>query len=267
MGYQKGEYENLTSSYGSTGVLSTAGDLYKLISGIINHKLISTNLENEMYSFNDGNYGLGCRTRFLHTGSKDSLQLIFHNGGGTSGFRSGMAWTKSDGFSIILLENCERPFQYGSVSINEISDLVLKVLYKQQIELPKQSTVTEIAPLVLTNGVDFALDRFKKIKDSDADRFYFSNIELSTLGMQFRDEALNLKILEFGMNEYPNSYNFYHAYADVLRSLKDFSKAIKYYQTGLDVYEKYPKENEQYMQLIKQAPEEIKKLEEIIKKQ
>lgn len=91
-------------------------------------------------------------------------------------------------------------------------------------------------------------------------------MELSTLGMQFRDDSVNLRILEFGMKEYPNSYNFYHAYADVLASMDDNKKAAQYYTKGLEIYRKFPAENEQYMKWIKKAPEAIKKLEEQIKK-
>jgi tetratricopeptide (TPR) repeat protein len=75
-----------------------------------------------------------------------------------------------------------------------------------------------------------------------------------------------INILAFGMKVYPNSYNFYHAYADVLASMDDYSNAIQYYKKGLEIYQKYPDENQQYMKWIKKAPEEIKELEEKMKK-
>lgn len=85
--------------------------------------------------------------------------------------------------------------------------------------------------------------------------------------MQFSDDTINLKILEFAMNQYPHSYNFYHLYAIVLTSIDENKKAIEYYRKGLEIYKNFPDENEQFLKWIKEAPEDIKELEEIIKKQ
>lgn len=262
-GYQKGGYENMTFTYGNGGIISTTKDLYYFNRSFYKNQIISEKSQKEMFTFSKDNYGLGCELRYFKISNKsDSIKVIHHNGGGVIGYRSGVAWVQKEGYLIILLENSERSFQFGAYNTNEITDLVLDVLYKQQKEMPKQSAVTEIAPYVLKNGVDFALNKYKQILDSKNDRFYFSKIELSTLGMQFRDDSVNLRILEFGMKEYPNSYNFYHAYADVLASMDDYNKAIQYYKKGLEIYRKYPDENEQYMKWIKKAPEEIKELEE-----
>jgi CubicO group peptidase (beta-lactamase class C family) len=267
-GYQKGGYENMTFTFGNGGIVSTAKDLYNLNLSISKNQIISENSKRLLFTFNKDNYGLGSKLRYYRLSNKsDSIQIIYHNGGGILGYRAGMARIEKDGYLIILLENSERSFQFGAYNTNEITDLVLNILYNQQEELPRQSAVTEIATYVLKNGVDFALNKYKQIMVEKSDRFYFSKNELCTLGMQFRDDSVNLKILEFGMKEYPKSYNFYHSYADVLASMEDYNKAIQYYKKGLDVYHKYPDENEQYMKWINQAPEEIKALDEIIKKQ
>ena len=230
-GYQKGGYENMTFTYGNGGVIFTVKDLYYLNRSINKNQIITERSRKEMLTFNKGNYWLGCELRYFRfSGKSDSAKIIHHNGGGVIGYRSGMALVQKEGYLIILLENSERSFQFGAYNTNEITDLVLDVLYKQTKELPKQSAITEIAPYVLKEGVDFALNKYKQLLDSKDDRFYFSKMELSTLGMQFRDDSVNLRILEFGMKEYPNSYNFYHAYADVVASLDNYNKAIQYYK-------------------------------------
>ena len=266
--YRKGGYENMSATLGNGGIVSTSQDLFNFARGIINNDFLSKSSQQEMFTNYMGNYGLGCEFRYFNRkNDNDSIKIIYHNGGGVSGFRSGLAWIDKGDYTIILLENSERSFQFGAYNTNEIIDLVLGVLLNQHNELPKQSAVTEIAPYIKTNGVDYAINKYKQLyNNNENDNYYFSKRELSTLGMQFSDDAINLKILEFGLEQYPDSYNFYHCYGIVLSSVGEYKKAIDYFNKGLDVYKKYPEKNEQFLKWIKEAPEEIKDIEETLKK-
>ncbi|MFO7656683.1 MAG: serine hydrolase domain-containing protein [Bacteroidales bacterium] len=265
-GYRKGGYENMSATFGNGGIVSTSLDLFLFARGITNNDFFRKNIRQEMFTNYLENYGLGCEFRYFNkTNANDSVKVIYHNGGGVSGFRSGLAWIEEGDYTIILLENSERSFQFGAYNTNEICDLVLNVLLNRDYDLPQQSAVTEIAPLIQKIGIEHAMNKYKQLYDNNEDnRFYFSKIELSTLGMQFRDDALNLRILEFGLEQYPDSYNFYHCYASVLSSVGKYNKAIEYFKKGLEVYKKYPEKNEQFLKWINEATEEIKDLEETL---
>lgn len=266
--YRKGGYENMSATLGNGGIVSTSQDLFNFARGIINNDFLSKSSQQEMFTNYMDNYGLGCEFRYFNRKvENDSIKIIYHNGGGVSGFRSGLAWIDKGDYTIILLENSERSFQFGAYNTNEITDLVLGVLLNQHYELPKQSAVTEIAPYVKMYGVDYAINKYKQLYNNNVnDKYYFSKKELSTLGMQFRDDAINLKILEFGMQQYPYSYNFYHCYASVLASIEEYEKSIEYYKKGIDIYQKYPEENKQFLKWIKEAPKEINNIEKILEK-
>jgi CubicO group peptidase (beta-lactamase class C family) len=264
--YRKGGYENMSATMGNGGIVSTSQDLFNFARGIASNDFLTKSSKQEMFTNYMHNYGLGCEFRYFNRKAEnDSIKIIYHNGGGVSGFRSGLAWIDKGDYTIILLENSERSFQFGAYNTNEINDLVLGGLLNQLYELPKQSAVTEIAPYIKTFGVDYATEKYKQLyNNNENDKYYFSKKELSTLGMQFRDDSINLKILEFGLEQYPDSYNFYHCYATVLASVEEYEKAIEYYKKGLDVYKKYPDENKQFLKWVNEASEEIKDIEKIL---
>lgn len=266
-GYRKGGYENMSATLGNGGIVSTSMDLFRFAQGITNDEFLSDNSRQEMFTNYHKNYGLGCEFRYFEkTNNNQKLKIIYHNGGGVSGFRSGLSWIEKENYTVIILENSERSFQFGAYNTSELCDLVLNVLINHDDKLPQQSAVTEIAPLIHKMGVDYATNKYKQLYTNNKnDRFYFSKIELSTLGMQFRDDFVNLAVLEFGMQKYPDSYNFYHCYASVLASMEDYEKSIKYYKKGLEVYEKHPEKNKQFLKWINEAPGEINAIEDILK--
>jgi tetratricopeptide (TPR) repeat protein len=125
---------------------------------------------------------------------------------------------------------------------------IIPILYGQSIIYPKKSIVQEMALLVRDSGSKAAIQKVNELKNDTL--YKLDYIELAGLGeilndwYQMPDESLQL--LEYAINEFPESFFVYEKYADILSKNKKTILAREYYNKAIDIFEQNPEMNEKF---------------------
>jgi CubicO group peptidase (beta-lactamase class C family) len=272
-----GGYENATNfdpSYavGPGGLISTVEDLLKFDLALNARKMISAAMYDKMFMPTpQGSYGYGWELGKKTTANRpDTVHIISHSGS-INGFGSYIARIESDGILVIVLKNNRTDSYISPAYAPVIGREIISILLGERIDIPKKSIAREMGYLIGQKGIDAAIEEYYRIKNSDNESFNFEESELNKLGIElffrFRMPEEALKVFGVNMIEFPYSYNVYDSYAYILMQKGDYRNSIKYYKTGLEILQKYPRINnsESVLKDAENAKKSIKEMELKIK--
>jgi len=114
--------------FAAGGLYSTVEDLYKFYQGVRQNKVLKEGTLSKAFSPFKNNYGYGWIIDTMF-----DKKTVGHSGAG-AGFRSNFLQIPEDDICIILLSNCEE-------ELNNITNGILKILYKQPYKIPMESVV------------------------------------------------------------------------------------------------------------------------------
>ena len=270
-------YENASSydpSYtvGPGGLISTVDDLLKFDQALYARKFISAELYSRMFApTRQGSYGYGWELSKMSTANHpDSIHIIAHSGS-INGFGAYVARIESDSILVIVLKNNRTDSYISPAYAPVIGREIISILLGEKIDIPKKSIARELGYLIGQKGINVAIEEYYRIKDSDYGNYNLEESELNKLGIElffrFKMTEEALKIFEINMIEFPYSYNVYDSYAYILMQKGDFHNSIRYYKTGLQILQKYPRINnsESVLKDAENARKSIKEMELKIK--
>jgi CubicO group peptidase (beta-lactamase class C family) len=232
--------------YGFGDYVSTITDLLKYDEAYYNGSLLKPETINQAFEpvkLNDGksnsaNFGLGWQV------DKDSSfgKVVYHNGNAT-------------GLSCILLRNISRHqtiIIFDNIHNNNSQELAfktLKILNGVKVPLPKKSIAAEYARVLVSKGPKAAKGRLLKLM-ADTVNYQLSEDEMNVIGYDFMGGSNNpnpykfpeeqkyqeaLEILKINVELFPNSWNAYDSYGEILLKVGAKEKAIKMYQKSLEL--------------------------------
>jgi CubicO group peptidase (beta-lactamase class C family) len=187
---------------------------------------------------NPGNFGWGWEI------DKDSSlgKVIYHNGNAT-------------GLSCILVRNISKHqtiIIFDNIHNNNSQELAfkaLKILNGIEVSVPKKSIAAEYARTLLREGTKAARDKLILLK-TDTARYQLSEDEMNTIGYDFMGGSNNrnpyhfpeehkykeaLEILKLNTELFPNSWNTYDSYGEILLILGQKEEAIKSYKRSVEL--------------------------------
>lgn len=240
---------NYWSSYNFSGFgnyVSTISDLLKYDEAYYNGSLLKQEVINQAFEpvkLNDGknnpaHFGLGWQI------AKDSSfgKVVYHNGNAT-------------GLSCILLRNISKRqtiIIFDNIHNNNSQDLafkILKILNGIKVPLPKKSLAEEYARVLVKEGPTIAR---KKLFSLKADTLYYqlSEDEMNLIGYDFMGGSNNpnpykfpeehkyqeaLETLKMNVELFPDSWNAYDSYGEILLKLGQKEAAIKMYKKSIEL--------------------------------
>ncbi|MEP2669635.1 MAG: serine hydrolase [Cyclobacteriaceae bacterium] len=234
---------------GDGGIYSTLSDLLKWDRMLYTEDLIAQDLLEEAFTpaiLNNGDttsYGFGWAIDKSLSGKK----VVDHSGGWV-GFTTYIYREIEENNCIILLTNNSTRY-FGA-----IIDPLKNILHDQPYEIPTLSIGEVIGKVVLNDGVDVALDEYKKLKSEMPDGYNFSESQLNLLGYQLiqmdrMDDAM--KILRLNQEEFPQSANTYDSYGDALLASGDSTNALMNFKEALAMDSTFASAKEKIMRIEK----------------
>jgi len=231
---------------GDGGIYSTLDDLLKWDRILYTDALISQETREEAFTpaiLNNGDttsYGFGWRISISPNGKK----VVAHSGAWV-GFITQIYREIEENNCIIVLTNNSNRY------VMSVIDPLKNILHDQPYELPKLPISEVIGKFLLNEGVDAAIEQYKKLKSDRPDEYDFEETQLNSLGYQLLqlghvDDAV--EIFRLNQAEFSHSANVYDSYGDALlmrgdttESLINFKKAFSMDSTLIATREKIMK--------------------------
>lgn len=260
-GYSR-EFKELTNSpyldmslpYAAGSLYSTVEDLYLWDRAIASNKILSEKYSAMIFTPHvealGANYAYGWSVGKMHIeGIKDSLYFNQH-GGGINGFNTLITRLPENGQLIVLLNNCEG---FPAANINE---QIIKIMNGVEYDMPKLGIGFKLYDVIYEEGIQEAVDTYRRIKTEEPESFFFAERELNDLGYYLMkydkiDEAI--EIFKLNIEYYPASSNVYDSMGEAYMKNGDSGLAIENYKKSLDLNPA----NENAREMLKKLGENI----------
>lgn len=214
----------LNAAQGDGGIYSTVEDLLKWDRILYKYILISKKTQEEAFTpaiLSNGDttdYGFGWFASKSATGKK----VVSHSGGWV-GFSTYIYRGIEENNCMVILTNNSSPH------IRNVVTSLKNILNEQPYQMPKILISETIGKTVLNEGIDAAVQTYKKIKSSNYKEYNFEENQLNSLGYQLLQmNRLNeaLEIFRLNKNEFPQSGNVYDSFGDALIYNGDTANAL-----------------------------------------
>lgn len=237
------------SAYNFSGfgdIVSSTRDLLKYDKAYYSGKLLADSLLQQAFTpvklsngkNNAANFGLGWQVW-----NDSSLgKIVYHNGNAT-------------GLSCIILRNISRRqtvIVFDNIHSNNSEPLgfaVIKMLNGISVPQPRKSIAAVYARVLLKQGATKARDTVLQLKN-DTLRYYLSEDEINVLGYDFMGGVNNpnpyrfaeerkyqqaLETFKLNTELFPDSWNVYDSYGEILLLLGRKDEAIKMYEKSVQL--------------------------------
>lgn len=200
-----------------------------------------------------GYYGYGWSIKDKSIGSSnDRISTITHDGV-IDGFCTIITRIPSSKASVILLSNVRR------APLNAITKGVMGILYDKPYDLPKKSLAYSLLEVTDKEGITKGIQYYHAVKGDDA--YYLSENEINIVSYKLlqsdRAEAA-VEVLKLGIAAFPDAFNLYDSYGEVLRGLGKTAESIKNYKKSIQLNPG----NENGIRMLKELGIEVEKIKE-----
>ena len=226
MGHSEGtQVENwdIPTLSGAGAIRSSTHDMLKFLAA--NMGLTKTSLRKAMDlshrmrhdKAGDMRVGLG-----WHIAKGKNGDVIWHNGG-TGGYRTFAGFVKETGVGVVVLTN-------SNAGADDIGFHLLNP--DAPLQAIKASIVADMKKLIDSNNINEAIALYKEKKKNVPDQYDFSESALNTLGYSYMEKnnlPATLSIFNLNVEQYPNSFNVYDSYGEVLlkASIANYKKSVE----------------------------------------
>jgi len=136
---------------------------------------------------------------------------------------------------------------------------IMGILYDEPYDFPKKSLAYSLLEVTDEEGIAKGIQHYLAMK-GDA-KYYLSENEMNVISYKLlqsdRAEAA-AQVLELGIEAYPEAFNLYDSYGEVLRNLGKTKEAIDNYQKSV----RLNPENENGIRMLKELGIEIEGVKE-----
>lgn len=230
--YRLDPYFYMPNVLGAGQMYSTVEDMVKWDQVLYTNKILSEESKEKMFTPYLANYGYGWGISTDTIKGTNEITKITAHSGGINGFNT---------FFIRLLKNKQMIAIFsnaGNAPLNEMAGEIINILYDQKFNYPKKTISDVIADVIDKDGIDAAIDKYRKLKELENDNYDFSENQLNTLGysyLQKGDVEIALAVFKLNIEAFPKSFNPYDSYAEALMTNGDKEEAIKYYEKSLEL--------------------------------
>lgn len=163
------------------------------------------------------------------TWNYDNDREIVHHGGATGGYRAFAGFVKGTQKGVVVLSN-------STESIGKIGIKLLDETFN--LKMPKISIADDLEKEIKKNGLEKAIEFYKKAKIEKADKYEFDEGELNTLGYNYlgeKDMEIALAIFKLNVETYPKASNPYDSLGEILLMKGDTINAIVNYKKSVEL--------------------------------
>ncbi len=245
--FQNVNYIDMSLAYTAGGIYSTVEDLYLWDQALYTEKLLPKKYMDLIFDKHvpifGRHYGYGWEIGEMAIGTSEERVQVVNHSGGINGFNTLVTRIPADKSSILLLNNT------GGAPLYKISRAIGGILYDKPYDLPKKSIARSLLDVIKKNGMTTALSYYKEIKDSSD--YYLDENEMNIAGYDLlQSDRANeaASIFKLNVEAFPNSFNVYDSYGEVLLVLGNKREAIENYKKSV----KLNPENEHGIKVLKE---------------
>lgn len=231
-GYTNAAYLDMSIPYAAGSLYSTVEDLYLWDQALYTDKLLTPQSKELMYKPFLQNYAYGWIVTNASFKLNDQPIPVITHGGGINGFNTVIVRFPRERHLIVLLNN------FGTSSLNGLSERIAKILYGQQYDLPKMSIASVLFETVNENGIDAAVAKYRDLKAKQSATYDFAEPELNSLGyrlMQTGKVKEAIEIFKLNVEAYPQGANTYDSLAEAYMNNNERDLAIKNYKKSIEL--------------------------------
>jgi CubicO group peptidase (beta-lactamase class C family) len=227
-------YIDMSFPYAAGSMYSTVEDLFLWDQALYTEKLLPKKYRDLIFkihtSARDEAYGYGWFIGDVAVGNTNDYVQANAHGGGIYGFNTRITRIQSNKSLIVLLNNTDSaPLREMTVGINGI-------LNDKPYDFPKKSVANSLFEVIDTEGIEEGITFFNAVKDDNA--YYHDENEMNVASYKFmqsnRLEAA-AEVLRLAIVAFPNAFNLYDSYGQILLSLGEKEKAIENYKKSVEL--------------------------------
>lgn len=230
--FEHANYIDMSTAYAAGALYSTVEDMYLWDQALYTEKLLPKKYMNLLFEKHTPSwgqhYGYGWEIGMIRKGnSKEHIATIGH-GGIINGFNTLITRIPSDKSLIVLLNNT------GAAPLHDMTRAITGILNDQPYLSPKRSLAFSLLEVIEKDGVTNATSSFKEMKASD--EYFLNENEMNLSGYQLLQSGKAKEaaaIFKLNKEAFPNSFNTFDSYGEVLLVLGDTTKAIANYKESI----------------------------------
>ena len=230
--YRLDPYMYMPNALGAGHMYSTVEDMLKWDQSLYTNQILSDESKAKMFTPYLNNYGYGwIIVTDTIDGTNEVANFTIH-GGGINGFNTLFLRLLNNKQMIALFNNT------GNAPLNQMAAEIIKILYDQEFNYPKKPISDLVAEVLDKDGIDAAMDKYRKVKETENEIYDFSENLLNTLGyfyLRNGDIEKALAVFKLNIEAYPEAANPYDSYAEALMTKGDNEGAIKFYKKSLEL--------------------------------
>lgn len=232
--YDNANFIDPSVAYAAGGLYSSVEDLYRWDQALYTEKLLPQKyldlLFTPYFPAWGGHYGYGWNLGMQPLGDSDEERYTLHHDGVINGFSSLIYRIPSEKVCIILLNN------QGPAPLYEMAQAITGILYNQPYSLPKKPLANSLSALLKKDGIEKARVFYEKSKTTAA--YSLDENEINLLGYELLEQGKKQEaafVFQLNLQAFPQSFNVYDSYGEVLLTLGDTLSAIDHYQQSLNL--------------------------------
>lgn len=252
--YKNTNYEDFSNAYSAGAIYSTVEDMFLFDQALYSEKLLPKKymdliLTKYIKADFEGHYGYGLEHAPKPIGnSNDVIETIGHSGS-LPGFCAVYTRIPSTHSAIIFLGNTGRAY------LNSMTTAIMGILYDKSYDKPRKSIAKGLIDMIYKEGMDSGIQFFNNFKEDK--NYYVNEEELNIVSfklMQSNNIENALEVLKISINFFPNAFNLYDSYGEILLKQGDKKKAIENYKKSVELNPN----NENGIRVLKELGIEIK---------
>jgi len=233
--YNNANYMDFSNPFSAGAIYSTVEDMFLFDQALYSEKILPKKylelaLTKHTPADFGGYYGYGLEIVEKPIGNtKDMIETIGHSGS-LPGYCAIYTSIPSSQSAIIFLNNTRRAY------LNTMTTAITGILYDKTYDLPKKSISKLLMDKIEKEGINRAIQVFNKFKKDE--NYYVKEEELNIVSyklMQSGNYESAVAVLKLGISYFPNAFNLYDSYGEILLKLGNKDKAIENYKKSLEL--------------------------------
>jgi len=233
--YQNSNYRDFSNAYSAGAIYLTVEDMFLFDQALYNGNILPKKYMDLLLTKNieadfGGHYGYGLELAKKQIGnSSEMIETIGHSGSlpGYSAVYTSIPSTQS---TIIFFANTGRAY------LNTMTTAITGILYDKPYDKPSKSIAKALIDIIEVEGIDSGIQFFNKFKDQKD--YYVKEQEMNIVSYKLlqSDRAKEAsEVLKLAIKVFPNAFNLYDSFGEVLLVLGEKDKAIENYEKSIEL--------------------------------
>jgi len=234
--FYNANYVDMSTVYAAGALYSTVEDLLLWDQALYTEQLLPKAYMDLIFTAHipdpgyGGDYGYGWSLKDKEIGTSGETVPTSTHDGVIDGFCAIITRIPSSNTTIILLSNSRRG------PLNYMTKGIMGILYKKPYRTPRKSAAYSFLEVIDKEGMPKGVEHYKGIKDDET--YYLEEEEMNIVSYKLLlsdrpEEAA--EVLELAIADFPEAFNLYDSYGEVLRGLGRTEEAIANYTKSVQL--------------------------------